>query len=69
MDPRTCAIVIFVVVVAANLGGLIVDNTLAINNCPTISHYVWRHWWIGVPVILLQVVGMVALAYHFWGPA
>lgn len=66
---RTVAITVFIVVVLFNVCGLTADALLTLYKFRTITSYVRDYWWMGVPIVALQVVGVASLAWHFWGPA
>jgi hypothetical protein len=61
-------ILLFAAIVLLNVAGLVVDLVLDWAGWTTISQLVWMNGWVGLPIIVLQAVGLVALALHFYGP-
>lgn len=57
---------IFVVVVGINVLGLVLDLVLYNTGELTITERVWKAPALGVPVLLWQVLGLLALAAHFY---
>ncbi len=59
---------VFVLVVAVNVLGLLLDRVLSVEGATTVTDLVRRgDWVIGALIIAWQVVGIAGLAYHFWG--
>jgi hypothetical protein len=56
----------FVLTVLVNVAGLIYDLYLFWSGQLTITQKVWEHPILGVPIILLQVIGLVGLLLHFY---
>jgi len=46
-------------------GGLL-DGYLSLRRLPTVSQWVWRYPWLGVPIVAWTAIGPVYLAGHFW---
>jgi hypothetical protein len=65
----TSALVVFIIVVAVNAFVLLLDVYLGFfSPYPTISRYVWKHKLWAIPLILWQVIGVVALTIHLLVP-
>lgn len=61
----TDAIIVFLIVHVVNAAVLLYDGWLAyIVNWTTISEHCWRHWWLSIPLIAWQAIGLVALTKH-----
>ncbi len=59
-------LVVFIGVVALNVGGLLLDLLLSTLGVATITSLVrGGNWWVGSAIVLLQGVGIVGLTYHF----
>lgn len=59
-------LIIFIAVVILNALGLTLDAILFLLKLPTVTSKVRVHPWYGVAILALQVVGLVALAMHFF---
>lgn len=62
----TVALYVFALVVIADVAGLILDASLWLSGQPTISGEARRHFWLGLVLIGVQVVGAIALAVHLY---
>ncbi len=62
------ALAIFILVVAFDVAGLLMDVWLWACGRETVSQMARKGPVIGALIVGLQVVGAVALACHFWGP-
>lgn len=62
----TWALVIFVVICALNAVALIVDDALREYGYTTFTDHVRRNPLLGVPLVALQAMATIALAYHLW---
>jgi hypothetical protein len=58
---------VFLAVLALNVAALFVDYLLMLWKQPTISEWVWKVPALGVPILVLQLVGLVGLGVHFYG--
>jgi hypothetical protein len=61
------ALLVFMSVVLLNIAGLALDAVLWFSGAPTVTAYVRVNQLAGVPLVVLQGIGAVALAVHFWG--
>ncbi len=57
----------FVMVVTVDAAALITDLIVWLLGMPTLTREVRRYPLLGLPVLMLQVVGVVGLAAHLWG--
>lgn len=60
------SLVIFILVCSINMLGLAVDEALKSEGLTSITDHVRAHPWLGIPIVLLQAIATVCLAYHFW---
>ena len=69
MGPMNVVIglIVFVTVQSLNLIGLLFDLWLWCNGHSTITQHVWNTPIYGLPIILLQVIGLIGLIVHFYG--
>ena len=67
MTLQNLGIGIFIAVAVTNFFGLIFDFDLLKMGYQTVSERVWAGaWWIGVVILLWQLVGGIGLAIHFF---
>lgn len=66
-DGTKWSLVIFVLISSINMLGLAVDEILERQGIPTITDYVRQHPLWAVPILLMQMIATLALAFHFWG--
>lgn len=59
-------LVIFVQVVVLDVIALLLDLFLWLRGKPTITGTVRHHPLLGIPILLLQLIGMVGLFSHFY---
>ncbi len=59
-------LVAFVLVVLLNAAGLLLDLFFVLTGHPTITSNVMANPANGIPILALQVVGLVGLACHFY---
>ncbi len=62
----TPALALFIVVVVVDVAALLADKGLDTEGLTTITQYVARYPWLGVPLVAWQFVGAAGLAAHFW---
>lgn len=55
------------VICSVNMAGLAVDEILEREGMETITQFIREYPIVGVPVILLQMIAVIALAFHLWG--
>ncbi len=60
------SLAVFVLVVAVNVFGLLLDGWLYRIDAATISQYVWSRPWWGLPIVVWQALGAVAIGVHFY---
>lgn len=58
---------IFVAVVAGNVAGLLVDYLLMRGDLPMVTDIAQRNRWFAILLIVVQLIGVAGLAYHFFG--
>lgn len=63
----TIYLLLFIVVVAADVLALILDLVLRLTGLWTITELVRRYPAWGIPLVALQIAGAVFLGLHFWG--
>jgi len=66
MSPAVVGLILFVLVVAADAGGLLADLALLLAGRPTVTALVWADPALGVPVVLFQLLAPAGLALHFY---
>lgn len=68
-DLGALGLLAFILVIALDVAGLLLDGALLLAGWTTITQLVWRYWWLGVPIVLLQALLPVAIAAHFFAEA
>ncbi len=63
----TTGLWVFLAVTVANVIGLLLDLALYAGGHRTITSLVWQYPTVGLPIIALQVVGLIGLLNHFYG--
>jgi hypothetical protein len=62
----TAGLWVFVSVLVLNLAGVVLDGILYLTGHITITAMVRRDWSLGTPILVLQVVGLIGIAVHFY---
>jgi hypothetical protein len=58
---------VFMLATLIEVDGMIVDLLLRLSERQTITDFVRQHWWAGIPIVSLHLIGVAALCIHFWG--
>ncbi len=57
---------LFITVLVLNVLGLLLDWYLYSHGHATITQHVWKHPWLGAPIVGLQLAGLFGLVLHFY---
>ncbi len=63
----TCGLWVFLATVAINVVGLLLDLALDRSGRTTITDLVRMIPAVGLPIIAMQIAGLVGLLHHFYG--
>jgi hypothetical protein len=66
MSKSTIGLITFIVICIINIVGLLVDSTLVLIGWPTVTSHVVSNWWLGIPIVVIQLVAAVSLLVHFY---
>lgn len=58
-------LIVFVVTVAFNAGGLMLDAALAALRLPTVTEFCRKNPWAAAIIIFINIVGLIGLCLHF----
>jgi len=60
------ALIVFILILAVDVVGLMIDTWLVMAGKPTISQLAFNNIWISVTIMLWQQLAAIALYVHFY---